>query len=83
LEKFAVSFLNSEKGPILACKVLARLKNEKNMGEINTKDRKFVNKLIEDLEFRMHLGVSNEAFYMEVDCSKKTFYFIICLLGHL
>ncbi len=71
LERGAVTFLNSEKGPILACKVLAHFKNDKNMGKINSKDQKFVKKLIEDLEFRMHLGVSNDTFYMEVDCNKN------------
>ena len=69
MENGAVSFLNSDKGPILACKVLALFKKDKNMGEINTRDRKFVEKLIDDLEFKMLLGVSNDTFYMEVDCN--------------
>lgn len=66
MEAAAVAFLNSDKGTILACKVLALFKKDKNMGEINARDREFVEKLIDDLEFKMHLGVSNDTFYMEV-----------------
>lgn len=69
LETRIVEFLNSDLlGTQLAQRVFHRFKKEKGIknGPLNEEERNFVGTTLENLEFKLHKGVTNTQFYMEV-----------------